>query len=127
MATRRSLGTRFGAVFSILTVGAVVVLNTWAAMDDIDGNTISAWVTYGATHYAAIPFGLGAVLGHWATRGQDIDIFPGSGAILASVGILMALVDSFGGGALAQTPFWVWAMAGMGAGAILWPMDNNPK
>lgn len=119
-----SLPTWFGAAFSLVVLVLVLVLNTWASLDGVVNNTISAWVTYGASVMAGIPFGLGGVLGHWASRGQNLPSVPGGPIpFCIVVGVLLA-GDLLSKGQLARYPFWIWMLLGIGYGAMLWPMNE---
>jgi len=114
----------FGAIFSVVTIVGVVVLNSWAALDGVVNNTISAWVTWAATRTAATPLGTAAVMGHWASRGQDFPPMPGGPIPLIVLLVCMLIFDLTTDGFLARYPYWVWCPVGFGIGAILWPMAS---
>lgn len=118
------LSPRFGLIFSLVVLVLVAVLNTWAYLDRVANNTISAWVTFDGQVAAAVPFALGAVLGHWASRSLDLPPSHFGFVVLVLLVVLLAAVDLLSGGALARYPFLLWALFGITPGAILWPMEK---
>ena len=119
----------FGAIFGVVVLLLVAVLNTWASLDGRDNNTISAWVTIRRAVFGAVlPFGLGGVMGHWASRGlmlRDGGPFPelpGGPLPFLAVVALVGAVDALTRGRLSRYPFLLLALAGLPLGAVLWPM-----
>lgn len=118
------LSPRFGLIFSLVVLVLVAVLNTWAYLDRVANNTISAWVTYDGEVPAAVPFALGAVVGHWCSRSLHLpEPFLGFPVLVGMVALLL-LGDWLTSGALARYPFILWFLFGITPGSMLWPMSK---
>ncbi len=118
-----SLGRRFGALAIVGVLAFVAIFNTWASLDKLKQNTISAYVTLKKPVIAVCsPIFAGGVLGHWASRDQDLPAVPGGPLPLLGVVVALGLFDWLTHGALSRYPFWMWALQGLILGAALWPM-----
>lgn len=114
----------FGVVFIGAVVFLVGIFNTLAALDDVPNNTISAWYTLISERYIAAAYALPGALGHWASRWENLPEVPGGPIPFLCSVLVVLLVDLLTGGYLSRYPFWLAMLAGIVAGAVLWPMSS---
>ncbi len=113
-------GATIGGVLLFLLV---IVLDVWGALDKEPGNTPSELVRWLSRYTAVVPFALGVLLGHWFHPGDGLDPLFGRAStwvLIALSGVLLAWRIVFRQKALAGA--WFWAVAGIVAGTLLWPV-----
>lgn len=96
----------------------------WAYIEPTQGDTLSEVIQTGILRWSAIPFGLGALLGHWlwpaTTERKTPMLFLGLGALITLfAGLFMA----------GNTPLHptIMGLIGFFAGRALWPLYPVPK
>jgi hypothetical protein len=105
-------------VTALVGVAGVLVVEGFALGNSIDGDTLSEIVADAGDLTSAMPFALGALVGHFVSRRQ-VDL-PSwlrltMGLSLVPVAVAMHFID---------LPAMVSAPVGMAAGWLMWPLKE---
>src|SRR5262245_44696520 len=123
------IGQTLATVLGLIIAGALIIIDIWLVLDRLPGNTWSELLRELSRDTLFIPWSLGVLIGHWfhpvddlqpVAGGASIWLLIGLTVILVVVGLILRFAAKF------TPPAWPWALAGMVAGAALWPVQVAP-
>jgi hypothetical protein len=119
------IGQTLATVIGLIIVAVLIIIDIWLATDRLPGNTWSELLRESSRHTLFIPWSLGVLMGHWFHPVDDFRAIAGGASIwiliaLTAVLIVVGLVLGFA--AKYTPPAWPWALGGLVAGALLWPV-----
>jgi hypothetical protein len=111
-------------VLTVAFVVAVIAVDVPAAIDRTEGNTFSELLREGGTQTTIFPWAFAVFAGRWF---HPVDDFDGLGVAGAVVLMALTFIVVSGGDVLRRrgsaVPSWLVVVAGVLAGALLWPAD----
>jgi len=105
-------------ITALVGVAGILVVEGFALGNDVSGDTLSEVVADATDVTRALPFALGALLGHFASR-RELQVSGKTRMFMALSLIPGAVLAHLIGG-----PAWVVAAAGLLAGWSLWPLSK---
>ena len=117
----------FGLAWLIIAGITAAIFNSWASIDGIASNTISAHATApGRTLFTVAGLFSGALLGHWCSRSLGLPVHPLGPLPVLVIIACVTLIDALMGHWIAtRYPFIALAAAGFPLGMLLWAMEET--
>lgn len=119
-----TLGQGAATVIGVLVIAVLVVADIVLANDRTKDNAPSQIVRWVSRFTAAVPFGLGVLMGHWFHPDDNLEPILGarSPLYLLAIGVVIAVGGVIMGWQRKSIAPWPWAIAGAILGALLWPV-----
>lgn len=119
-----TLGQGAATVVGVVVIAVLVVADIVLANDRTKNNAPSQIVRWVSRFTAAVPFGLGVLMGHWFHPDPNLQpvLGPQSPLYLLAIGVAIALGGAILGWQRKGIAPWPWAVAGTVLGVLLWPV-----